>query len=122
VTLVQADISGKDSRLQFFLTLSMNKTELRGNAQTLSPELRLEKFYEQLEKGTRKKKSIDALRFPSEKYIAYRMLHKTRIKCCVRTYTTYFNIELLLVHLYAVQKSNTLLKNYTTYKSVLHKI
>jgi len=50
------------------------------------------------------------------------MLHKTRIKCCVRTYTSYFNIGHLLVHLYVVQKTNMLFKNYTTYENVLNNI
>jgi len=30
----------------------------------------------------------------SQRYIANHKLHKIRIKCCVRTYTTYFKIEL----------------------------
>ena len=39
------------------------------------------------------------------------MLHKTRIKCFVRAYTTYGAIELLLTHLYVVQKIGMLFKN-----------
>jgi len=41
------------------------------------------------------------------------MLHKTRIKCCVRAYTTYEDIELLQTHPYVAQKTDMLFNNYT---------
>ena len=50
------------------------------------------------------------------------MLHKTRLKCCLRTYTTYFNIEFLLVHLCVMQKTNMLFKNYTTCEKNVHNV
>jgi len=52
----------------------------------------------------------------SEKFIAIDMLHKTPCKCCVRPYTTYFNIESLRVRLYVVQKSYMLFIHCITYK------
>jgi len=58
----------------------------------------------------------------SEKYIANDMLHKTPIKCCVRSYTMYFNRNPLRVPPYVVQKSNMLFQNYTTYENILHNI
>jgi len=50
------------------------------------------------------------------------MLHKTRIKCCVWTYTTYFNIDLLLVHLYVVPiYIYMLFKIYTAFENIYTK-
>jgi len=48
------------------------------------------------------------------------MLHKTQIKCCVKAYTAYSDIEYLFFHPSVVQKSNMLFKNYTTYKNIFH--
>jgi len=44
------------------------------------------------------------------------MLHKTPLKCCVRAYTTYINIESLRMRLYVVQESYILFENYTTHE------
>ena len=54
----------------------------------------------------------------SEKSIAIDMLHMSPLKCCVRPYTTYFNIEDLRVCIYVVQKSYMLFNHYTTYKYI----
>jgi len=66
--------------------------------------------------------SLNFVHDSSEKCIANDMLHKTPIKCCVRSHATYFNTEPLRVHLYVVQKSNMLFKNYTTYENILNNI
>ena len=50
------------------------------------------------------------------------MLHKSRSKCCVRAYKTFLDIELLLMHPYVVPKKDMLIKNYTTYESILNHI
>jgi len=62
------------------------------------------------------------LTISSEKYIAVQMLHKTRIKCFVRAYTSYVDIELLLVHPYVVQRAIIWFTDYTTYENILHRI
>ena len=58
----------------------------------------------------------------SEKYIGFHMLHKTRIKCCVRSYITYSDIQCLLLHSYVVHQTTVLFENYTTYQKILHNI
>jgi len=46
------------------------------------------------------------------------MLNTTRNKCCVRAYTTYLNINFLIMHPYIVHTKNKLFKNYTTFENI----